>query len=61
MITILSDDEQRRAVVSETQDGFAVAYSRRRGDGRWTFEHAAFSEWPLHLVLDLAVGVVNAA
>ena len=60
MITILSDDEQRKAVVAETRGGFTTGYYRRKADGRWVFGHAAFSEWPLHLVLDMAVDRVNA-
>ncbi len=59
MITILSDDEQRKAVVAGTRDGFTVTHYRRRGDGSWVYDHAAFSEWPLHLVLNSACGVVN--
>lgn len=60
MITILSDDEKRKATITETRDGFTITYRRRRTiDGNWLFDHAAFSEWPLHLVLNQANEVVN--
>lgn len=59
MITILSDDERRKATVAETRDGFTVTHWRRKGDGSWVYDHAAHSDWPLHLVLDCVCGVVN--
>lgn len=60
MITILSHDEQQKAIVAEARDGFTVTYYRRTANERWAFGHAAFSDYPLHLVLDMAHGVVNA-
>ena len=60
MITILSDNELRKATISETKGGFTIAHYRRKSDrNTWVFDHAAFSEWPLHLVLDMAHSVVT--
>jgi hypothetical protein len=73
-LTILSTDGTRRAIVSATDDGAAVAFYRRvivddaRGIApgaeqrpqRWRFLRASFIPQPLHVALDIALGVVEA-
>jgi len=63
MIIILSDDERRKAVVHASRGTCTVTYYRRAHPRatfpRWIYERCAESEYPLHLVLDMTVEVVN--
>lgn len=65
MITIMSRDEQRKAVVTESKNGYPmlVEYYRRTGSvggDRWIYDRCATVDRPLHLVLDTTHAVVNA-
>ncbi len=63
MITILSDDEQRKATVRESRGTCTITYYRWTGPGslkpRWIYERCTESHFPLHLVLDSTHAVIN--
>ena len=64
MITVLSRDEMRKGVVTESRDGFTVTYYRKAQNWNrteWVYDHCAtIGDAPLHLVLDTAHAVVDA-
>lgn len=61
-LTILSDSELRRAVVSETDDGPVITYYQiapgTHGSG-WRFDRECCPKLPFHAACDLAVEVLN--
>lgn len=72
MLTIVSDDGERRAVVREGDDGCSVEYTRRGiNDARgiapgtergyvWRKPRVAFVPQPFHVALNIAHDIVNA-
>jgi hypothetical protein len=71
MLTILSADGRHRAIVSETDEGAAVAFyrlvhddSRGRGSGartKWRYVRTSVIPQPFHVALDVAHSIVKAA
>ncbi len=71
MLTILSTDGRHRAIVSETDEGAAVAFyrlvyddSRGRGPGeqtKWRYVRTSIIPQPFHVALDIAHSIVEAA
>lgn len=61
-LTVLSDDETRRAVVRDTDDGPVVTYYRIDGGihgSSWRFDRECCPMVPFHAALDLAVQMLN--
>lgn len=62
MITVLSAVGNRRAIVTEDDDGTVIRYERadvRTGVAAWRFDHEARPALPFHAALDVAHAVVN--
>ena len=73
MVTILSADGSHRAIVSETDDGVAVAFyrlvhddsrgkplSEQRTARKWRYLRTSIIPQPFHVALDIAHDVVDA-
>lgn len=61
-LIVPSDDEMRRAVVLDGEDGSVIRYYRalrRGGEVSWLFDHEAQTALPFHAALDLAHAMVN--
>lgn len=62
MITVLSDDELRRATIAETADGAVITYYRIDGGmhgSSWRFDRECCPAIPFHAACDLAVEMLN--
>lgn len=61
-LSIISNDERRKAVVSETEDGSLIRYFRSTeglmGSG-WRFDRECCPKLPFHAACDLAVQMLN--
>jgi hypothetical protein len=63
LLTILSRDGSRRAILLEDDDGPVLRHYRalrRGGEVAWIFDREARPSLPYHAARDLAVAVVNA-
>lgn len=59
-VVVESRNQDRRAVLSEGDDGVEARYYLRVGRG-WAFDRACTVRLPMHAALDLACQIVNRA
>jgi hypothetical protein len=59
-LTILSHAEDRKAIVTETDDGIRATYYRRTTNDGWVYLRTTVLPGPFHLALDTVHQIVNA-